>query len=84
MKIDITRIEPAQGDTPASEIVATFDALVGDFVILGGTLRRKRDDGSFVVAAGGGRGHRGGIVLSRDGATRKKLIAAAVEAYKNV
>lgn len=84
MNIEITRIERAKGDTPASEIVAAFDALVGDFVILGGTLRRKRDDGSFVIAAGGGRGQRGGITLPRHCATRAAILTAVMEAYKNV
>lgn len=81
MNIQIKKLERCLFDGEASAIVATFDAIAGDFNIRCATLRQNYDDGTFFVGLGGGAKKRTGITLPRHCETRTRLLAAAVDAY---
>jgi len=81
MSVTIKAMELKNVPMEQSEIVAEFDAHVGDFIVRRATLRRNYTDGSFFVGFGGGYKRRVGITLPRHCATRAAILTAAVEAY---
>ncbi|MBZ9999636.1 MULTISPECIES: hypothetical protein [unclassified Mesorhizobium] len=82
--IAIKKIDRAHFEMNGSTIVATLDAQAGDFNIKQATLRQNHSDGTFFIGMGGGFKSRAGITLPRHCETRAALLAAAVEAYRNV
>lgn len=81
MSVKIIRIEAKSVPMGTSEIVAEFDAHVGDFIVRRASLRRNYGDLTYFVSFGGGKKKHVGITLPRHCETRAALLAAAVEAY---
>lgn len=79
MDIKITRLETCSYADDRSEIVAKFDARVGDFNLRRAMIRR-RYDGGYFIGTGGGNG-RPGFTLPTSTETRRALETAALEAY---
>lgn len=82
MKIEIKRMERAAFSMGDSEIVATFDAIAGDFHVRRATLRQNYSDGTFFIGTGGGQKQRAGITLPRHCETRAAILEAAQKEFQ--
>ena len=65
-----------------SDVVASFNANVGDFFVSRGAIRKRHDDGTIFVATPGGSRGSTFVRLTRGSETEAALSAAALAVYR--